>query len=216
MSVNPAAGNSGVYSLNNVKLDGLDVQTMIQLVLSEKSQLFNQRLETMVKDMQATNRKISDMTKMSADLTAVKNGFGSGAKNDTAINDGTNGVKDYTKNVTSNDVSAAKDKTTADIARNGTNATMKEKADLAQRMIDAGVWDESKGKSFVDGSMKYGDIDTAITQLKQKTDSLSADANLQQIALNRLIGLKDNTDNMLASLVKKFGDTMAQIISKVG
>lgn len=184
MSVN-GVGTSGAVSLGGVKLDELDVQTAIQLVLSEKSQLFNQRLETMVKDMQGTNKKISEMTQLSAKLTEVKNGMKADSKNDTTVNDGGAG-------------------------------NVGDRWGIKDQLTELGVMDAAQNKKMWAGTITMGEIDTAITKLKQMTDSLSADANLQQIALNRLIGLKDNTDNMLASLVKKFGDTMAQIISKVG
>jgi len=86
---------------------------------------------------------------------------------------------------------------------------------IKDRLTELGVMDAAQNKKMWAGTITMGEIDTAITKIKQMTDSLSADANLQQIQLNRLIGLKDNVDNLLSTVVKKAGDVMAQIIGKL-
>lgn len=220
-----AISGSTPAGINTSNMDLTDVDPMValQMLMSEKSTLFGAKITDAVKAMQENNKKIRSLTDASAKLTELKNDFKKTDSNQTYLNNIDNGGKKWREDVSSQaDIDTAYKATYSDlVAGNVTFSSETAKARFdstvpaVKTLVENGLVDETTGKSIIQGGVTYGEITALIEKIKSMSDSLSSDGNLLQIELNRMISLRDNTDQANSSMGKKSADTQSTIINKL-
>lgn len=214
-----SAGGPAGINTSTMDLGKMDPMIALQLLLSEKSTLFGSKITDAVKNMQDNNKKIRELTDASAALTTLKNDF-KGTTTTTALNDTANGGVKWGQNLGQKDVLAMKsydDVVGGKVSYQTTGgaAQVNQNIPAVKALVENGVITKEQGLAVLNGNATLGELAAMIEKIKSTSDSLSSDGNLLQIELNRLISLRDNTDQANSSTSKKLADTQSAIINKI-
>ena len=222
-TVNSNSPVNNVLALNGVDKAGMDLETMITLVLSEKQQIFEAQVQGLVKNMQSKNDRLKALGEIAARITARQKEFPKDAKSNTMINK-FEGTPDWETRRTALLVDAGKgdwaaarktvENSTWDAA---SKARALEDIELAEYAAQYGVntGDGGNPLAFAVGGMNQGSLEALQAQIKASTDSLGNESQMDQIALQSAMNKMQNTSQLLSTVIKKFDDLKGSIVRNV-
>ena len=230
---------SGVGGIN--PFQGMSLETMVMVVLSERHQTMENMVMDQIKAMQEKNLKLKQLGELSATITARMKDFPADAKSDTKINkykekgetvngknvgtwlgrraDFMQGVKvkgDPNKPGEYYDNAREYVKNRSDWSAE-TKARVLEDLELGEAAAAMGVNVGTNGEpiAFVVNDVKYGALEALQAKVKSQTDALTNDTQLEQIRLQSLMSKVQNLAQMLSNMVKKFDDTHGALIRNI-
>lgn len=222
-TVNSNAPVNNVLALNGVDKAGMDLETMITLVLSEKQQIFETQVQGLVKNMQAKNDRLKALGEIAARITARQKEFSKDAKSSTMINkfEGTPAWEQRRTELlpsgSKSDWAAARKHVNDSTWDAKTKARALEDIELAEYAAQYGVNTGAGGDplAFAVGGMNLGSLEALQAQIKASTDSLGNESQMDQIALQSAMNKMQNTSQLLSTVIKKFDDLKGSIVRNV-
>lgn len=196
--------NSGGININEM-LATADIQTLIQMIQSERVQLMDQQLVEQIKTVQGRNDQIARYNNVLSELNAAAARFSSTSP--TAKLSDTGGWKTTEPHVTT-----GKPVTQGTNVRDSIGMALGAAGLDSKELLKATFQATEKGGSGSIDSVTKGQIDAAITKIKGLID---AESNTQQTDMLRLqsLGNKRNESvEVLTSTQKKHSDANSNII----
>lgn len=187
-----------------------DIQTLIQMVQSERVKLLDQQLVDQVKAVQARNDQIAKLNDVLSKLTAFQGGI-KGTDADSKIKDwNTDKIKQY--ELPLNDaILAAGIEDLGFPSRTGQRTRLPGEENVPGGA--GGPW--VTGKQVVGGWTTKGEIDAAITKVKGMIDAQSNNQQMDMLRLQSLNNKKNESIEILTNTQKKHTDSNSSIIRNI-
>ena len=191
-SVAPSGVNQ--ISLNNIQ--GMDLETAMLSVQTNRANLLEGQLKSQIEGVQAKNESISKLNEALGQLNKIAALFGGSAKaTDTAV--GTS-------------------------MKNG-DYQMEKEANTALQAAGLKVFDGAGGRDLtgsfvansVNGNSTKGQIDGAIQQIKSAIDSASNSQQMDMLRLQSLSNKRNEAFETMTNFIKKMQDSRNSIIGNM-
>lgn len=204
----PISG-SGSINLSAIVATG-DLQTIIQMVQSERIRLLDQQLVDQVKAVEARNKQIAKLndvlTRLNAYATQIE---GTDPDSKPKAKDWTNEkIKQY--EIPLNDAILA-----AGITDLGFKSRTGQRTPNKDERQDGSAGKLVTGTNIVTGSTTKSEIDTAITKVKGLIDAESNNQQMDMLRLQSLNNKKNESVEILTNTQKKHTDANTNIIRNI-
>lgn len=204
----PISG-SGSINLSAIVATG-DLQTIIQMVQSERIRLLDQQLVDQVKAVEARNKQIAKLndvlTRLNAYATQIE---GTDPDSKPKAKDWTNEkIKQY--EIPLNDAILA-----AGITDLGFKSRTGQRTPDKDERKDGSAGKLVTGTNIVTGSTTKSEIDTAITKVKGLIDAESNNQQMDMLRLQSLNNKKNESVEILTNTQKKHTDANTNIIRNI-
>ena len=196
---------NGVGGVTPVNIQGMDLETALMTVQSQRANLLEAQLKDQIEAVQKKNDQISKLNVALGALNALSAKFPAD-KNDKKL-----GETDAAKN----DFQMEKDANSALAA-----AGITPNPDVKGRMNADGVTPkDSKGDTWfsggVNGSSKKSDIDATIQTVKSQIDSLSNTQQMDMLRLQSLSNKRNEAFETMTNFIKKMQDNRSSIVGNM-
>jgi len=193
---------TGIGAVGPINVQGLDLETAMMAVQSQRANLLEAQLKDQISSVQARNDQISRLNQALGQLNKAAALFGGDAKADSKLGDTAFKNNDYQleKEINTTLQSAGVkpfEKTNGEWSGQG-------------RMIGEAVYVGGCG-----GSTTKGQLDGAIQQLKSQIDSLSNSQQMDMLRLQSLSNKRNEAFETMTNFIKKMQDSRSSIIGNM-
>ena len=206
--MNMTVNNNGGIDFSAALASG-DIQTIIQMVQSERVRLLDTQLVDQVKTVQARNDQIAKLNNVLSELNAAAARFDGKADQTAKLSS----TKDWGK--------AEQHVTNGNMTNQATNVRDRVgmalgEAGLDSKTILGATFQATKAGGTGDiGGVTKGDIDTAITKIKGMIDAESNNQQMDMLRLQSLNNKKNESIEILTNTQKKHTDAASNIIRNI-
>jgi hypothetical protein len=206
--MNMTVNNNGGINFQAALASG-DIQTIIQMVQSERVRLLDTQLVDQVKTVQARNDQIAKLNNVLSELNAAAARF-DGKSDPTSKLSST---KDWGK--------AEQHVTNGTMVNQATNVRDKVGMALGEAGLDSktilnATFQANKGGGTGSiGDVTKGDIDAAVTKIKGMIDAESNNQQMDMLRLQSLNNKKNESIEILTNTQKKHTDAASNIIRNI-
>ncbi|MFC4297774.1 hypothetical protein ACFO0J_06940 [Castellaniella hirudinis] len=203
--MNMTVNNNGGINFQAALASG-DIQTIIQMVQSERVRLLDSQLVDQVKTVQARNDQIAKLNNVLSELNAAAARFDGKSDPTSKLNS----TKDWGK--------SEQHVTNGTTVNQGTNVRDKVGMALGEAGLDSktilnATFQANKGGGTGSiGDVTKGDIDAAITKIKGMIDAESNNQQMDMLRLQSLNNKKNESIEILTNTQKKHTDAASNII----
>lgn len=193
-----AVGGANVGALNSINVQGMDLETAMMAVQSNRANLLETQLKEQISNVEAKNKQIAKLNSAMAALNGVKGLFGGDSNATTKMMD----TQDSKKG--GNSLATVQD------AQGRANAALVDAgyADMAE--LGASVYGNN-----VQGDTTMGQVDSAIQQLKAQIDSLSNSQQMDMLRLQSLSNKRNEAFDLMTNFIKKMQDSRSSILGNM-
>ncbi|MGA0584308.1 MAG: hypothetical protein ACO2ER_10450 [Castellaniella sp.] len=217
--------NSGGINFQAALASG-DIQTIIQMVQSERVRLLDSQLVDQVKAVQSRNDQIAKLNNVLSELTKMQQFYGTEA-NETFLKDTSDAYGDkagrtYEQFVQQYEAplnKAIEDAGIADLGfpNNGNTGRVPSdgKGNFGQTFDQNGNIVKVTGSNVWGGNATKGQMDAAITKIKGLIDAESNNQQMDMLRLQSLNNKKNESIEILTNTQKKHTDANSNIIRNI-
>lgn len=220
MSMNVNAAGA-VAPLN---LQGMDLETMLMAVQSQRADLLETQLKDQISSVQAKNDQISKLNQLLGTLNKAAALFGSDAKADTRIdkNDAFSDGGSYKIEREVNSALLTSGMSDFD-PKTGTPQSATTSADLSKNHDDGGGLTNTvdtngtaiRLKGGLRGDVTKGQLDGFVQQVKSQIDSMSNSQQMDMLRLQSLSNKRNEAFDVMTNFVKKMQENRSSIIGNM-
>jgi len=201
---------SGIGGAQGINVQGMDLETAMMAVQSNRANLLETQLKDQISSVQAKNDQISKMNQLLGSLNKAAAMFGSDAKADTRIDGNSQfangGAYNVEKEVNSGYISAGiTNPGLSDNKDGGGGLTNTLKADGSAARLEGGLR----------GDVTKGKLDGAIQQVKSQIDSMSNSQQMDMLRLQSLSNKRNEAFDVMTNFIKKMQDSRSSIIGNM-
>ncbi|CAN7501353.1 MULTISPECIES: hypothetical protein [unclassified Acidovorax] len=201
---------SGIGGAQGINVQGMDLETAMMAVQSNRANLLETQLKDQISSVQAKNDQISKMNQLLGSLNKAAAMFGSDAKADTRIDGNSQfangGAYNVEKEVNSAYISAGiTNPGLSDNKDGGGGLTNTLKADGSAARLEGGLR----------GDVTKGKLDGAIQQIKSQIDSMSNSQQMDMLRLQSLSNKRNEAFDVMTNFIKKMQDSRSSIIGNM-
>ena len=201
---------SGIGGAQGINVQGMDLETAMMAVQSNRANLLETQLKDQISSVQAKNDQISKMNQLLGSLNKAAAMFGSDAKADTRIDGNSQfangGAYNVEKEVNSGYISAGiTNPGLSDNKDGGGGLTNTLKSDGSEARLEGGLR----------GDVTKGKLDGAIQQVKSQIDSMSNSQQMDMLRLQSLSNKRNEAFDVMTNFIKKMQDSRSSIIGNM-
>ena len=208
MATTPIGGASTVNGMN---LSGMDIETALLAVQSQRTQLLDAQLADQIKAVQSRNDQIAKLNDVMGALTKAQSQFSSDAKAGDTV-PGWNDDRIQNIEIPINDAIRAAGITdlgfTSRAGRISTDATHPKSDGHPGHVLPAAP------NIFQQGTTK-GELDAAITKIKGMIDTQTNSQQMDMLRLQSLSNKRNESFDVMTNFVKKMQDSRSSIIGNM-
>ena len=215
---------SGIGGVQGINVQGMDLETAMMAVQSNRANLLETQLKDQISSVQAKNDQISKMNQLLGSLNKAAALFGSDAKADTRIDSNSafsdGGAYKIEREVNSGLLAAGM--TNFDAAK-GTPLSANSSADLTKNTSGGGGLTNTVDKNGnavrlqggLRGDVTKGQLDGFIQQVKSQIDSMSNSQQMDMLRLQSLSNKRNEAFDVMTNFIKKMQDSRSSIIGNM-
>lgn len=189
---------NGVGSINVANIQGMDLETAMMAVQSNRAGLLETQLKEQIANVQAKNEQISKLNAAMTALNGIKALFGGDSNATTKL------------------------ESTMDSKKGGNTlaAIQGPQGRANDALVAAGYKDmaelgDSKYGNNIQGDTTMGQVDTAIQQLKSQIDGLSNSQQMDMLRLQSLTNKRNEAFDLMTNFIKKMQDSRSSILGNM-
>lgn len=189
---------NGVGGVAPMNIQGMDLETAMMAVQSQRANLLETQLKDQIASVQAKNDQISKLNQALGALNKIAAQFPADAKADAKLNSTAAKNNDYQMEKDANSALA--------------EAGIKPNPDVRGRMNPgANTW----FTGGVNGDSTKGQIDGTIQQLKSQIDGMSNSQQMDMLRLQSLTNKRNEAFETMTNFIKKMQDSRSSIIGNM-
>jgi len=193
---------SGIGGVGPINVQGLDLETAMMAVQSQRANLLETQLKDQISSVQARNDQISKLNQLLGTLNKAAALFGGDAKADTRI--------DKNSQFSANSYAIEREVNSAAITA-GVNL------DFGTNTSDGGALTNSGSRlpGGLRGDVTKGKLDGKIQEIKSQIDSLSNSQQMDMLRLQSLSNKRNEAFETMTNFIKKMQDSRSSIIGNM-
>jgi len=193
---------SGIGGVGPINVQGLDLETAMMAVQSQRANLLETQLKDQISSVQARNDQISKLNQLLGTLNKAAALFGGDAKADTRI--------DKNSQFSANSYAIEREVNSAAITA-GVNL------DFGTNTSDGGALTNSGSRlpGGLRGDVTKGKLDGKIQEIKLQIDSLSNSQQMDMLRLQSLSNKRNEAFETMTNFIKKMQDSRSSIIGNM-
>ena len=192
---------SGLGAVQGSSIQGLDLESALMAVQSNRANLLEAQLKDQIAGVQAKNDQISKLNQALGELNKLAAQFPADAKADHKINDQVK-ANDYHQEKVINE----------SLKQAGVTPFTQGKDDWSGRgrLLDNSVFNGGVG-----GNTTKGQVDGAVQQLKSQIDSMSNSQQMDMLRLQSLSNKRNESFEIMTNFIKKMQDNRSAILGNL-
>jgi len=193
---------SGIGGVGPINVQGMDLETAMMAVQSQRANLLETQLKDQISSVQARNDQISKLNQLLGTLNKAAALFGGDAKADTRI--------DKNSQFSANSYAIEREVNSAAITA-GVNL------DFGTNTSDGGALTNSGSRlpGGLRGDVTKGKLDGKIQEIKSQIDSLSNSQQMDMLRLQSLSNKRNEAFETMTNFIKKMQDSRSSIIGNM-
>lgn len=193
---------TGIGAVGPINVQGLDLETAMMAVQSQRANLLETQLKDQISSVQARNDQISKLNQLLGTLNKAAALFGGDAKADTRI--------DKNSQFSANSYAIEREVNSAAITA-GVNL------DFGTNTSDGGALTNSGSRlpGGLRGDVTKGKLDGKIQEIKSQIDSLSNSQQMDMLRLQSLSNKRNEAFETMTNFIKKMQDSRSSIIGNM-